>query len=124
MTDLDEEIRKTLEASGLENGEAKFREPGLFAMLGGVLTGRMRHWSVFMGVLAFVFFIAAVWMDWQFMRTENSKMLALYGFGTIAAMLAVAMLKLWRFMEMNRYAITREIKRVQLQLAALAERLE
>ncbi|MCW5766632.1 MAG: hypothetical protein KIT68_11730 [Phycisphaeraceae bacterium] len=36
--------------------------------------------------------------------------------------MAIAMLKLWYLMKVNRNTHTREIKRVELQLARLAER--
>ncbi len=124
MNDLDEEIRKVLSEVELQKLDAVAAEPGLFAMLGGVFTGKMRFWTVLMSVSTFVFFIAAVWMGWQFMHTDDTRLLGLYGFGIIIAMLAISMLKLWLFMEMNKYAIVREVKRVELQIAHLSNKLD
>jgi hypothetical protein len=39
-------------------------------------------------------------------------------------MLAVAMLKMWFWMEMQRIAVTREVKRVELLTAKLLERMQ
>ena len=43
--------------------------------------------------------------------------------GFVFCINAVAMLKLWYFMEMNKNAVTREVKRLELQIARLAKRL-
>lgn len=40
------------------------------------------------------------------------------------AAMATAMLKMWYFMELNRNTHTRELKRVEIQLARLAERMK
>ncbi|MBZ0171437.1 MAG: hypothetical protein K8E66_03575 [Phycisphaerales bacterium] len=46
-----------------------------------------------------------------------------WGLGFLMAMIAVSMMKTWYFMEMNRNCVLREVKRVELQIARLAERL-
>ena len=44
------------------------------------------------------------------------------GFGL--SLIAIAMLKIWYWMELNKNAVTREVKRVELQLARLARQLK
>ena len=41
--------------------------------------------------------------------------------GTLSAVVAFAIARLWFFMELNRLSIIREIKRVELQVSLLAE---
>jgi hypothetical protein len=40
------------------------------------------------------------------------------------AAISVAMLKIWYWMEVNRHTLTREIKRVEVQVAQLVGRIE
>lgn len=124
MNILDEEIRKAMSDAQLQELDALAGEPGMFAMLGGVFSGKMRYWTLLVSFMTLIFFVAAVWMGWQFAHTEDMRMLAIYGFGIILTVLAVAMLKLWVFMEMNKYAVIREVKRVELQIAHLAKKLD
>ena len=42
----------------------------------------------------------------------------------IVCVSAVSMLKIWYFLEMNKNAVTREIKRLELQIARLAGRIK
>ncbi|WP_339724304.1 DUF6768 family protein [uncultured Paraglaciecola sp.] len=41
--------------------------------------------------------------------------------GTLSAVVAFAIARLWFFMELNRLSVIREIKRVELQVSLLAE---
>ena len=41
--------------------------------------------------------------------------------GTLSAVVAFAIARIWFFMELNRLSVIREIKRVELQVSLLAE---
>lgn len=58
-----------------------------------------------------------------FFRTDVTRDLIMWASDCILCTAAVALLKIWYWMEMQRVVVTREIKRVQLQIAGLATRL-
>ena len=74
-------------------------------------------------VYTFVFFGLAVWCAVRFFGASETKHLLAWGFAFSFCMLAVAMLKMWFWMEMQRIAVTREVKRVELLTAKLLERM-
>ena len=49
-------------------------------------------------------------------------MLLVWGGGFMFCMMAVSMLKLWFWMEMQTNSVLREVKRVELQVSRLASR--
>lgn len=57
-----------------------------------------------------------------FFRARDMRDWIMYAGVFLFAAMAVAMLKLWYLMELNRNTHTREIKRVELQLARFAEK--
>ena len=81
----------------------------------------------FLTALAFIYTFAflglGIWCAVRFFNSTETKALLTWGFAFSACMLAVAMLKMWFWMEMQRIAVTREVKRVELLTAKLLERL-
>ncbi len=123
MNTLDEEIRKALSEAEVQKLDAIAGEPGMFAMLGGIFSGKMRFWSAYAMVLSFVAFGFAVWTGWKFIHTNDPHMMALWGVGMGVSIFLVGMLKMWFWLEMHKNMVIREIKRVELQLAVLANSL-
>ncbi|MEZ6165546.1 MAG: DUF6768 family protein [Phycisphaerales bacterium] len=60
----------------------------------------------------------------RFFNSTETKALLAWGFAFTFCMTAVGMLKMWFWMEMQRIAVTREVKRVELLTAKLLERLQ
>jgi Family of unknown function (DUF6768) len=123
MTNLDEEIRKALSGDEIENIGSIAAEQGMFAMMFGVFRGKMRLWSAFAMVLTFAAFGVAVWAGWNFLQTSDPHAMTLWGIGMGISIFFVGMLKLWFWMEMQKNAVIREVKRVELQLAVLSSAL-
>ena len=69
-------------------------------------------------MMAFAVFTAIRFFD----ATEVKHMIA-WAVGSCLCFLSVGMLKLWFFMQMDKYVILREVKRLELQIARLTERL-
>jgi hypothetical protein len=122
MTRLDDEIRQALS----EEEKTLFDELGADMTMNQLMTGpfrtRMRWWSAYAFFLSFAFFALTVWCGWHFFRAEEATDRIFWGICALASLLPMSMLKLWFFMETNRLSIVREIRRVELQLAALANR--
>ncbi len=122
---IDEQIRQALK-NGNEGGDeidpfAATTEEGLFRQAMDLFHGQQKFWNVLVMVFSIVFFGVVVYAAVQFFGTaaDDSKMQIMWATIFLYAGLAVAMLKMWTWMQMNKNCVTREIKRLELQIAAL-----
>ena len=120
--ELDTLIREALSREELEIFD-RLAEPSLPDLLTEHFRGRLRWLNLYGFVLTFVFFGLAVYCAVRLFQTDELAVLLRWGVGLLACMLAVSGLKLWFWMEMQRHALTREIKRVELAVAHLAGEL-
>ncbi|PHS21954.1 MAG: hypothetical protein COA84_14440 [Robiginitomaculum sp.] len=123
MNILDDEIRKALSGAELEKLGSLAEEPGMFAMLFDIFKGKMRFWNLYGMVLGFAATGFALWAGWNFFHTSDPRMMTLWGVGMGVGVFFSGMLKLWFWLEMHKNMVIREIKRVELQLAALSSAL-
>ena len=120
MSNLDDDIRKAL-----ANGETVYdldREEGVFRQWAGIYRGKMRWMAVFATAEAVVFAVLIVLAAIQFFQTDDVKHQILYATCVVLLALLLLLVKLWGWMQMNRYAIQREIKRLELRLIELGDR--
>ncbi len=116
---IDERIRKELEEHGSAVDDLAIDESKLFPMLFGVFTGGLARWAGFAMVLTLVCFGLTLWSGYAFFSATSIDDRVFWGIAALAAFHALSMFKLWFFMEMNRHAVTREVKRVEIALARL-----
>jgi hypothetical protein len=119
---LDDLIREALaedEAHALD----AFEDPSAVEMLTEVFRGRNRLFAVLGVVINLVLFVIGVGAALAFANAQDLRAMGLYGgtaalcFGTVLA------IKVWYWLEMMRLALTREMKRVELQVAHLDRRM-
>ncbi|MCH7603243.1 MAG: hypothetical protein IIB54_10785 [Planctomycetes bacterium] len=125
MNDLDKKIREALSAQDAELFEEFGGEQGLMEMVGDTFRGQRRWLVILVFIYSIVFFVLAIITAVQFFKADpdNTRDLIMWAMGFLFCNIAVAMLKMWYFMEMNKNAVTREVKRLELQIARLAKRL-
>lgn len=82
--------------------------------------GKLRWIAVLATFWAFVTFVLAVYCAWQYFQVTDLHTAMAWAAGFGIAMMSTAMLKLYIFMEINKSAVLREVKRVELQLTRLA----
>lgn len=119
---IDERIRNELETQGREVDRIDLEEKGLFAMLFRVFTGGLRRWAAFAMALTLVFVGLTVWCGYEFFVAATIDQRVFWGLLAVAGFHAVSMFKFWFFMEMNRHSLTREVKRLEVELARFRER--
>lgn len=117
MDNLDEKIR-----SALSTNDAKdLGDPNDGLRLDRMVLSTLRESNRFTTVVAFVFTFVmlgvAVFCAIRFFAGEGTKELIGWAAGFLVCMIAVSMVKLWFWMEMQRVAVTREVKRVELLVA-------
>lgn len=123
--ELDKKIKEALSAQDAELFEEYGGEQGIFELIADTFRGKRRWLVVLVYVYSIVFLVLAVITAVQFFKADpdNTRDLILWAMGFLFCNFAVAMLKMWYFMEMNKNAVTREVKRLELQIARLAKRL-
>ncbi|MDO9222586.1 MAG: hypothetical protein Q7U20_02625 [Caulobacter sp.] len=123
MTHIDDAIRQALSAEdaraleGFGGEQSLIREA--FATLGAG-PNQLIYAGGWLG--GFLLFGAGVATGWKFYNAVDAHEMALWGGATVLAFIAIGLIKIWFFMEMNKNQIIREVKRLELQVARLAAR--
>ena len=124
MNELDKKIKEALRQEDAELFEDLGGEPSVFELV--IDTFRGKHWWLTLLTIfwSLVFFGLAIFSAVKFFNTDDSRDMMMWALAFIFCMMAVSMMKMWFWMEMNKNAITREIKRLELQIARLAGRIK
>lgn len=120
--DIDQLIKETLTEE-----EAKFYddldEQSLMQMISGLFRGKNSWIVVVMSIVQVIFFGCFIYCAIQFFNTQVTNELIKWGvFGTIM-LIGSSMLKLFSWMQMDKKAIIREIKRLELQVSSLSGKI-
>ena len=122
MEDIDKLIKDTLSKE-----EAKFydelEEQNLFQMVFGLFRGKNKWLLVMMNIMTLIFFGLFIYCLVQFFSVEATKDLLKWGLGSIVFLLGVSMLKIFAWMQMDKNALMRELKRLELQISSLSGRM-
>ncbi len=124
MSELDDRIRQALRDEDAELLAEFGEEPSIFEMLMETLRGRHRWLTVFGVFWGIVFTVLAVFCAVAFFQAEATREMLMWAAACVICVSAVSMVKVWYWMELNKNAVTREIKRLELQIARLAARIE
>ena len=120
MSKLEDDIRRAL-----ANGEAPYdldKEEGIFRQWVGIFHGKMRWMAVLATIESIVFVVLIVLAAVEFFQTDDTKWQLFYATGILLLWMVLVLIKLWGWMLMNRYAIQREIKRLELRIVELGEK--
>lgn len=120
MTNLDQAIRQALSAEDAEF-LARFEDkqsPINEAL--GTFSGRWGLLNAFAALITFALFAAFLYCAWNAFAAGDLRETVLWSGGAVLAMLGVAMLKMYFWMEIQKNAVLREVKRLELQVARFA----
>lgn len=123
MSDMDKKILEAIRSETDVTMRAYERELGMFGLMAESFRGAFR-WLV-MASMAFqvVFAAAFIYCALRLFGTDDpAAKLDWLALG-LAAFIAFGLLRLWFLMELNRLSVTREIKRLELQVAVVARAL-
>ncbi|MEM7697276.1 MAG: DUF6768 family protein [Verrucomicrobiota bacterium] len=121
--ELDDLLKNTLNAEERELFAHYSREPGVFSKVGALFRGRNRWLAFYVYFWTLVFFGFGVWCAVQFFSEGNDTLRETVGYATgfLFGMIIATIIKTWFWIGMERNAITREIKRLELAIAKLAK---
>jgi Family of unknown function (DUF6768) len=123
MSDIDRKILEAIKAETDVTMKGYERELGFFGLIAESFKGRFGWLVIGAIVMQVVLAAALIYCAVRFYGTGNPATKLDWLAPGIAAFIAFGLLRIWYFMEINRLSITREIKRVELQLAAIASAL-
>lgn len=120
-----EEIDKLITES-LSKDEAEFyknleEEKGLWESLGELYTGKLAWITAAMTIVHVILAIVAFYSGYQFFIVESTSAMLHYGAILFLTLIFASMIKLWTWMQMQKNAILREVKRSEYQVAVLME---
>ncbi|WP_299124719.1 DUF6768 family protein [uncultured Winogradskyella sp.] len=122
MEDIDKLIKDTLTQE-----EAKFYdsldEQGVFAMIAGLYKGKNLWFTVVMHIINIIAFGLMIYCLIQTFDVENTNDLILWIAGFFICFMTMSMLKVYAWMQIHRNALTREIKRLELQVSSLSGKI-
>ena len=120
-----EEIDQLIEKS-LSKEEAHFYneldQQGVFKMWFSLYTGKLGWWAILVAFFQVIFTFLAFYWGYKFFTVEGIELMLRYGGAMFIAILFTQMLKLWHWMQMDKNAILREMKRLEYQVAVLMEK--
>ncbi|MDX1407408.1 MAG: DUF6768 family protein [Saprospiraceae bacterium] len=121
--DIDQLIEKALSKE-----EAAFyhqlEEQSLHQMVGGLFKGKLKWINVMTMIVMLVLFGLAIWCLIQFLNSDDPAELIKWGAAMFGCMMAVTLLKLFSWMQMDKNTLIREIKRLEYQVAVMARKLD
>ena len=117
--DIDKLIKETLTQE-----EAKFydelEEQNVFEMVGGLFQGKNKWIMIMMNLMTLIFFGLFVYCAIQFFNVTETNELLKWGIGGLVFLFGVSILKVFAWMQMDKNAIIREVKRLELQVSSLS----
>ena len=119
MEDIDKLIKETLTEE-----EAKFYdeldEQNVFQMLGGLFKGKNSWLLIIMNIITAIAFGLLIGGLIQTFDVEETNDLILWVTGVFFCFMMIGMLKIFAWMQIHRNALTREIKRLEIQVSSLS----
>ena len=123
MKDIDDKIREALRDDDSELLEHYQGEPAIHEMIVETFHGRFRWITVLAFVLGWGIFVLLFFVAYQFFHAETTRAMIAWATGFLWGIMWIVLMKIWFWLELNKNSVTREIKRLELQLADLSRRL-
>ncbi len=121
-----EDIDNLIEES-LNEKEVKFynelEEGGMAKQWFGLYKGAFKGWAILITTVQLVLTVLMFYLGYEFFTESLSTDLIHFGGLFFIVFVAVTMLKLWHWMQMDKNSILREMKRIEFQIAVLSEKI-
>ena len=103
--------------------DTSFDQPGIIEMAASNFRGRNLYVSIVTTTVSLAMLAGMAWCGFRFFQTADVRDMIMFAVIFMGLMCAVTMMKLWFWLMMIRYSIVREVKRVELQVSTLSERI-
>ena len=116
MNRTDDAIRRALAAEEPQRPD----DPPMLEQIIDSFRGRNRWLVSYIWLYTFAFAALTLYAVYRFANAAEVTETVSWGVGILFFALNIAMAKIWYWMELNKNVLTRELKRMELQLAELA----
>ena len=122
MEDIDKLIKDTLNEEE-SNFYDSLDEQNILQMVLGLFKGKNKWIMFLMNFMTLVFFGLFIYCVIQFFETEVPKDYIKWSIGSLVFLFGVSMLKIFAWMQMDKNALLREMKRLELQISSLSGKI-
>lgn len=119
---IDELIREALSKEEAEFYD-QLEEDSIADTVTSLLKGKYKWLNMGMVIVGFVIMGIGVYSAIRFFNTEDVKALLTWGGIFFCCLGAIGAMNIWSWMQFDKYDLMREIKRLELQVAALAKKI-
>lgn len=117
---IDDKIREALRQEDAELLEHYRGEAPLNEMIIETFSGRHRWLNMLAVVISIVVTGLLVVVGYQFFNAESTRAMIAWATAFVTCELTIVLMKIWFWLEFNKNGLTREIKRLELQIAYLS----
>lgn len=123
MNELDRAIRQSLSAEDTELFDRFGADQALHRQVLATFEGRFRWFNAAGWIAGAVLFAVACVFAWRFVSAQELEDMLRWGAASALAVAGVTLVKVWFWFELQKNAIVREVKRLEVQVASLAAQL-
>lgn len=123
MNELDRAIRQSLSAEDAELFDRFGADQALHRQVLATFAGRLRWFNAAGWIAGVVLFAVACVFAWRFWSAQDLEVMLRWGAASALACAGVMLVKVWFWLELQKNAIVREVKRLEVQVASLAAQL-
>jgi hypothetical protein len=119
MEEIDELIKQSLTKEEADFYDS-LDEQNLLEMVGGLFKTKIRWLMILMNIVQAIAFGLFIYCLVEFFSTNETNELIQWGAGGFLFLMMSSMLKLFSWLQMDKNALLREMKRLELQIASIA----
>jgi hypothetical protein len=120
MNEFDRAIRQSLSAEDAELFDRLGADQALHRQVLATFEGQFRWFNAAGWIAGFALFAVGSALAWRFMQAEDIGEMLRWGGASALAFAGLALVKVWFWLELQKNAIVREVKRLEVQVASLA----
>jgi len=120
---IDEKIKRELEQDKPDFDAILIDDEGLFERASGIFKGGMKRWMIVVSLFMIIIGSLAVWAGYRFYVANEVQEQIFWGVCFILGIMVQGFAKQFVIEEANRISIMREIKRVEISIIKLAEKM-
>lgn len=119
---IDDLIKEALSKEEAEYYD-RLTDKNMLQEFGGLFTGKHGWLVILTSTFIFVFMGVGIYAGIKFSQATDTKELLTWALFLIFSISSISILKVWSWMQMDKNELIREVKRLELQVATLSNRL-
>lgn len=123
MNDIDRAIKQSLSAEDAVLFDRLGADDAFHRQVLATFEGELRWINMAGWIAGFALFAVGSLLAWRFVEAQDLGEMLRWGAGAALAFAGLALVKVWFWLEIQKNAMVREMKRLEVQVASLAAQL-